>query len=516
MRKIYYNGTILTLEDSLYAKGVLVENGIIQEVYYEEVPKEKDDVTYIDLKGNVLMPSFIDSHSHIAQVAMTLQTVDLSSCSDFVSLKETLTKHCHSGKSCLIGFGYDHNHLLEKSHPTKQLLDEVSSDIPILITHKSGHMGVGNSAFLKIAGLADHSKNPQGGFIGRDEEGKLNGYLEEAAFMQATSMLPTTSLEEMSSYFEKAQDMYLSYGITTAQDGLTKEKDFQLLSLLAKEKKLKLDIVSYIDMKECGSLVLEHPEYATYQNHYRIGGYKLILDGSPQGKTAWLSSPYEGEDSYCGYPVYQDKEVHSFLKKALEEEKQILVHCNGDAASEQFIRTCESFGKRDFYRPVMIHAQTVRKDQLKRMSSLGMIPSFFVAHVYYWGDTHLQNLGDRSYHISPSKTALNLHLPFTFHQDTPVLPPDMFQTIWCSVKRQTKNGIILGEEERISVLDALRAVTINAAYQYFEENQKGSIRPFKNADFIIVDQDPLKVEIDQLLNIKILETIFHGETVFQR
>ena len=309
LRTLYYQGTIITLEEPLYALGVLVENGLVKEVYYDQVPLDLKDTEYVDLQGKTLMPSFIDSHSHITQVATVLDMVDLSNCQNFSDLVTTLSSQLTPDKTCLIAFGYDHNQLQEKKHPNREVLDKVSCDIPILITHKSGHMGVGNGKFLELAGITEEKENPTGGLIGRDDTGHLTGYLEEAAFMEATSYLPEVSFDTLCTAYQKAEDWYLAHGITTAQDGKTGEKDFQLLSMLAKNQSLRLDIVSYIDMKTSGHLLLEHPEYKDYQNHYRIGGYKLFLDGSPQGKTAWLSRPYEKEATYCSYPVYTDLEL---------------------------------------------------------------------------------------------------------------------------------------------------------------------------------------------------------------
>ena len=144
-----------------------------------------------------------------------------------------------------------------------------------------------------------------------------------------------------------------------------------------------------------------------------------------------------------------------------------------------------------------------------------MIPSFFVAHTFHWGDTHIKNFGlERAKTISPANSALKKGILFTFHQDAPVIEQDMFETVWCAVKRQTKDGVILGEDERISVLQALKAVTVNAAYQYFEEGTKGVIKEGAKENLIIVDKDPLKAEIDDIKNIKILKTIKDGNTVY--
>lgn len=165
----------------------------------------------------------------------------------------------------------------------------------------------------------------------------------------------------------------------------------------------------------------------------------------------------------------------------------------------------------------MIHAQLLRRDQLSALRSLGMIPSFFVAHTYYWGDVHIRNFGlARASAISPAASALREGLPFTFHQDTPVLPPDMLTAVGCAVTRTTRTGRVLGEEERLLPLDALRAVTVNAAYQYFEEDRKGSIREGKLADFVLLDENPLTVEPGRIRDIRVLRTIKEGVTVYER
>ena len=251
-----------------------------------------------------------------------------------------------------------------------------------------------------------------------------------------------------------------------------------------------------------------------------MGGYKIILDGSPQGRTAWLSQPYEGSDD-CAYGAYSDEEVYQFLRKAALEGEQVLAHCNGDAASEQLLsqyeRIVQEVPDAQIVRPVMIHAQTVRLDQLPRMKALEMIPSFFVEHVCQWGEVHRKNLGEeRANRISPVHSALECGLTVTFHQDTPVLPPDMLHTIWTAVNRLTAAGNLLGAAERVSALEALKAITINAAYQYGEENTKGTLETGKTADLVILSADPLSVSPLAIKDITVEATIKAGQVVYQR
>ena len=511
--QLYYNGDIITMEkEKEQVEAVLVEEGIIQKVGKEEELRalKKQDTEEIDLKGKTMLPAFIDAHSHIMAFARTLAYISLANCKTIEDILKQLKQKLEEQTSdtWLIGVEYDQNNLQEKRHPTRWELDNVCRDKPICITHISGHMGVVNSKGLEMMQITENSQPPKGGLYGR-ENGLLNGYLEEAAFFEKTKKIDKISREKLLSLLDQAQRIYRSYGIKTVQDGLSTKEDFELLKEMSQKKRWNIDIISYIKMEEA-SVLKENKSYIRkYQNHLKIGGYKIILDGSPQGKTAWLTKPYEGEKEYKGYPAKTKEEVEESIKKAIADNLQLLAHCNGDAAAEQFIQACEEIPveKIKSIRPVMIHAQTVRKDQLKRMKKLGMIPSFFVAHVYYWGDIHLKNLGkSRANSISPAKEAKKLGLIYSFHQDTPVIAPNMLETIWCAVNRKTKEGVYL-EAEEITVYEALKAITISAAYQYFEEKEKGSIQEGKKADFVILDKNPLKVPKETIRDIQIVEVI---------
>ena len=525
MDKLYVNGPILTMEREKPEQALLVCGGRIEAVGSRAQVEERcrPHTQTVDLEGRALLPAFIDPHSHLTAVAATLRYVSLEGARSFDDIVARLTRFRQernvSPDQWLIGFGYDHNQLREKRHPDRRVLDRAAEDGPVLISHASGHMGVVSTQGLVRLGLAADTPDPEGGRLGRGEDGSLDGYLEETAFISASANMPPPRQEESDCLLEEAQRLYLRHGITTVQDGLTKEEEWTLLSSAAQRAKLLVDTVCYPAMKECAHLVTEHPEYQSYRGRLRIGGYKIILDGSPQGRTAWLSQPYEGEqDGYRGYPALTDAEAEGYIRRAVEEGAQLLAHCNGDAAAEQLIGLMEKAvaGGMTPRRPVMIHAQTVRRDQLSRMAALQMIPSFFIAHIHYWGDIHVKNLGlERAGRISPARSAGEAGLRYTFHQDSPVVPPDIPLTLSCAVNRRTASGRLLGQEEQITPYEALRAVTINAAYQYFEEKEKGSLAQGKRADLVILDRDPLSVPAEELDRLKILETIKDGETVYR-
>ena len=520
--QLFYGGSILTMDptrptpEAVYIKdGRIAGMGTLAATRAQAAP----DAVEIDLQGGCLMPGFIDGHSHITQFANSLRFTPLSDVKSFDELAEALLRGRRERNlpegSWLVGFGYDHNQLEEHRHPTRELLDQIAPDIPVLVSHASGHMGAANSRALEQAGITQNTPDPDGGKIGRDENGDPNGYLEENAFMVMGAAVPPASEAELLDLLVRAQKVYASYGITTVQDGLTKEPEFRMLQNAAEQGRLFLDTVGYADLKSAPDLLREHPEYAGgYRNRFRMGGYKIFLDGSPQGRTAWMTKPYLGDDpDYRGYPIYSNEAVSAFVETARKEGRQLLAHCNGDAAAEQFITAHQEHSST---RNVMIHAQLLRRDLLPAMKAAGIMPSYFVAHTWHWGDTHLKNLGkERAAYISPLQSTIDLGIPFTLHQDTPVLPPDMIDTLWCAVNRVTRDGVPLAQTEAVSTYDALKGMTLNGAYQYFEEREKGSIQLGKQADFTVLSQNPLAIPKRELRSLKVLATYKDGNCVFQ-
>ncbi len=479
----------------------------------------------IDCGGGTLMPGFIDAHSHLTSYAATLGLVPLKDCTNYDEIVSCFVSHINKNPpkegQWLMGFGYDHNRLKEGRHPTSRTLDRISARIPILITHASGHMGVLNTRAMELAGIGPDTPDPEGGHFGR-ENGAPNGYAEENAFIQIAAAAGRPDEEQLTRQLDEAQRAYLAHGVTTIQEGLVRAAEWAQLRTAAEKGRLLVDVVGYCDMKEHTGLLRQAGGYAQgYKNHLRLGGYKIFLDGSPQGRTAWMAQPYEpAEEGYRGYPIYADDQVQAFVAQAVDEGRQLLAHANGDAAAEQLISAYETVMNqrpgRDTARPVMIHAQTVRPDQLPRMAALSMVASFFVAHIPAWGGVHIQNLGwDRASRISPCASAQRAGVTFTFHQDTPVLEPDMLHTVQAAVLRETDHGRLLGEQERINPLEALRAVTVNGAYQYGEEGEKGTLAPGKRADLVLLSGDPLACPPHEIGRLRVVRTIKDGKTLFE-
>ncbi|MEG0825573.1 MAG: amidohydrolase [Oscillospiraceae bacterium] len=524
MKKLYCNGTILTLESPLYHEAVLTEDGTILQVGTRaDLEIYAPDATIVDLQGATLMPAFLDAHGHFSSYANAQLQVPLEECADFSEIARRITafmaeNNLPSG-AWIVAKGYDHNTLAEHRHPDRQLLDTIAPCNPLVLQHQSGHCGVLNSAALAQLNITAETPDPAGGIIGR-ENGELTGYLEEDAYIGAIKRVPMESLDAMLGAYRKAQEKYLARGITTVQEGMMVAQMLPLYTALLASGLLVLDVVGFSEMPSMAALKKALPQsYKQYHHHFKIGGYKIFLDGSPQVKTAWMRTPYV--DGSFGYGTMTDEAVLNAVRTAAEEDIQILAHCNGDAAAAQYLNAvgqvaAENPHMKDL-KPVMIHAQLLGRDQLAQVATLGMIPSFFVAHILHWGDIHEKNFGfDRAQFISPARSALDAGVTFTFHQDAPVIEPNMLETVSCAVNRRTKSGVLLGETERISPLEALRAVTINAAYQYGEEGSKGSIKPGKNADFVILSGNPLTVPPEEIGEINLLETIKNGNSVYRR
>jgi len=533
---VYVNGDIVTVaENNPTASALAVRNGLILAVGSRKEVEAAAGETYTsrDLMGKTVVPGLIDAHGHISLTALSkgfanLQPPPAGPVKSIVQLQAIMKRwdQANPDMPWLMGWGYDDSLLQEGRHPTREDLDKVSTEKPIMLTHVSGHLMACNSKCLEVVGISAETENPPGGVIQRLEDGKTpNGVLEESAIYKVYGMLPAAPELTRLAMLENVQQYYASYGITTVQDGAANDRDILDLEKVAATKKLYLDVVAFRLLLKGQSLEENLAVSKTYQNHFRVGGIKLVLDGSPQGKTAWLTEPYfrapKGQEKdYRGYPILDDSEVNGFVKTAFTREVPVLAHANGDAAADQLItavsRANKELGNSD-RRTVMIHAQTVREDQIDRMQKQSIVPSYFVAHTFYWGDWHRDSVfgEERASRISPLQSSVRRGMPYTTHNDTPIVPPDMMRLLWAGVNRVTREGKVLGETQRVSPLEALKSMTINAAYQFFEEDRKGSIEVGKLADLVVLSANPLKVDAMVIKDIQIEETIKEGKTVYR-
>jgi predicted amidohydrolase YtcJ len=489
----------------------------------------------IELGEQALLPGFIDAHGHFSALARTADYVDLSpppvggaeSIADIVrALRLAIEQSSIPAGTLVTGFGYDDSLLEERRHPTRFDLDEASTSHPIVIRHVSGHLAVGNSLALADAGISAETPDPAGGIVRRLENGAPDGVMEETAMTLLPDAVANLTPERFAELRRQALQIYAAYGITTIQDSNLPLDYIEMLRQEAASEAYPVDMVAYAMANPLSDEALDSIELEqNYVNGFRLGGIKFTLDGSPQGRTAWLTEPYEegppgAADDYVAYPSYEPSEYLRRIPAIIERGLPALVHVNGDAAIDLMLEGLESIAQKGplpDHRSVAIHAQLARPDQLDRMRELGVLPSFYAVHPFFWGDWHRLSFGDeRASFISPLRAALDRGIPITIHNDSPVVPPDMMRLVAIAVNRETRSGYVLGPDQRVDVMEALHAVTLGAAYQYFEENEKGSLEAGKRADFVILAQDPRIVESKALADIDIVETVSRGVSVYRR
>lgn len=534
---IYFGGDIITMEgDSpVYAEAVALKDGKIVFVGNKNDAEklQGDGTTMNDLKGKTLVPGFVDGHIHFAAlgaqaVAGNLLPSPDGNCDNIDDLikimKEWYSKNgTDKTKGWIFGMGFDDAVLKEGRFPTREDLDKVSKDIPVCVMHITGHFCSVNSKGLELSKINAATKDPAGGIIRRMPNSKEpNGVLEEMAALKVLFPIVTPEPALVNFYFDKSQEMAVQFGYTTVQEGKAME-NHEALASYALTGKLKIDVVSYIDYS-LPKYLHSNWNKREYNHHYRIGGVKVTLDGSPQGRTAWRTIPYlispDGQNKeYKGYPaIADDKKVMAIFDTAFANNWQIIAHANGDAAIDQMIRSIKpaavKYGNTD-RRSVLIHGQYVRMDQLDSLKKLDVVASLFPMHTFYWGDWHKKIIGDElGNKISPIKSALKKGLHVTSHTDAPVALPNLMMIMWTTVNRVSRSGAVIGAEERLTPYEALQSITIWGAYQHFEDNNKGSLKVGKLGDLVILDQNPLKVDKMKIKDIVVLETIKEGKSVF--
>ncbi len=546
---VYLNGTIITVDDANpQAAVVAIKDGKI--IYVGDAlgvkPLMGESTRQVDLQGNTLVPGFVDAHGHVVNAGIQAASANLlpapdGSVNSFPQLVDTLKAWEASPRGAeflantgwLLGFGFDDAQLEEQVFPTGKVLEQVSEDRPLMIVHQSGHFGVFNRKALELAGIADCRKEVPGGVIRCEADGETpNGVLEENAFFGALAVFQAGIDDAYTlELFRQGMQSFARFGYTTAQEGRAFAPTVATAETKAAQGPLPIDVALYVDFTAKGRLN-DSAYYSGsgydgigYTNGLRIAGVKLTIDGSPQGKTAWLTQPYfvppEGQSAdYVGYPAMTAEQVDAEVLDAFAKNRQVLVHCNGDAAIDRYLdaieKAVQEYGLKD-RRNVLIHGQTLRKDQIGRLKELGVMPSLFPMHTFYWGDWHRESvLGpERAAYISPTRDVLDAGMRFSSHHDAPVANPDSMRVLSATVNRVTRSGQVLGPDQRVTPYEGLKAITLWPAWQHFEENEKGSIEVGKQADFVILSADPLTIDPLTIADIKVLETINDGQTVFR-
>ena len=537
--QIWTGGTVLTMNDAaMRAEAVAAKAGrIIAVGSTADVMKLKGPETkVIDLAGRTMIPGLVDAHGHVFMIGIQALSANLlpapdGTVNDIPALQEIMRAYLAANPErvaragLLMGFGYDDAQLAEQRHPTRDDLDAISTEIPIYILHQSGHLGVANSRALQVANITADTPDPAGGVI-RQREGSTepNGVMEEnASAMMAFAMLRNLDADAGRAIFRAGAELVASFGYTTAQEGRSTPAVAGLMQAVATEEGLDIDVVTYPDVLVDRDFISKNAS-RNYTDRFRVGGAKLTIDGSPQGFTALRDRPYYNPPSgyradYKGYASATPDQVFDAVDWAFDKGVQILVHANGEGASDMLIAAVDTatsrYGRAD-RRPVLIHGQFLREDQVDAYNRLDVFPSLFPMHTFYWGDWHRdRTVGPvAADNISPTGWVRKRGMMFSSHHDAPVAFPDAMRILDATVTRRSRSGDIIGPDQRVDVITALKALTIWPAYQHFEEDRKGSLEPGKLADLVILSQDPTAIDPEALDTIKVLETIKEGETIY--
>ncbi len=537
---IYSGGPILTIDDDQpRAEAVAVRDGrIIAVGSVEDVMPHKGESTQrFDLAGRAMLPGFVDSHGHVVFGGLQAMSANLlappdGDVTDIASLQRVLRNWIETNRDAVesagvvIGFGYDNAQLAEQRHPTRDELDAVSAELPIMIVHQSGHLGVANSKTLDIVGYDVNTKNPAGGVIQRDADGRPNGVLEEYAFFGTLlPVLQQLGPEAFDAFAVAGAKLWASYGYTTGQDGRSSEASVKTLDAMAADGKIPIDVVAYPDVLIARDFIGERVS-RDYVNGIRVGGCKLTIDGSPQGFTALRDRPYyrpvgNYPEGYKGYAAVTEEQVSEAVDWCYENGVQIITHANGEGASDMLIAALEAaqsrYGDPD-NRPALIHGQFLREEQVDAYKRLGVFMSLFPMHTFYWGDWHREHTAGpiNGENISPTGWLMDRGMMFGSHHDAPVAFPNSMRILDATVTRRTRSGDILGPHHRVDVLTALKALTIWPAWQHFEEESKGSIEIGKRADFVMLSEDPTAVDPETLDELRVMATIKDDVLIYER
>ena len=533
--KIFVGGDIITVDDkNPEAQAIAVHNGKIQAIGSEtEVLKyEGYNTEVIDLKGNTLMPGFIDIHTHPILSAKTAETIDVSGFNhkNQAEVMESLKKGIEEKGSgeWVIAFGWDPAILRNLEAPTLKELDQMAPENPLFIIAQTLHSGFANSLALEEAGINKYSPNPEGGYFDKDENGELTGLIVEVGAM--TKIGDATPKYPRSAYLyllTKQMETYSKAGYTTiVAPGLQPiiPKHIQSLQEVAEHPNSPVRVFTYPLFDR-----LEKTHFKPSQGNqkFKVLGPKFWIEGSPYAGGMAMNEPYLDNEftrnklgikfGKKGHLTYDEERLFFLIEKFHKEGWQIAAHIQGERAAKQFLDAVEEaqqiFPRKD-YRHRMEHNALVTSEQLKRAFRIGVTPSFYIDHIYYYGDALKEVIvgPKRAARFMPVNSAKKAGHRFTLHTDSPSSPIGVLRMMRVAVTRKTRSGkYVLGHDEKITVNDAIKAVTINAAWQIFEEDTRGSLEVGKLADFTVLSRNLKKIPPEEWKSVEIVGTYLAGE-----
>ncbi len=530
-KTIYYNGVIITLEEDYPdPEAIGINDDKILAVGDLKTVKEKMGNQYqlIDLEGKTLLPGFIDSHLHPVMYLFFLINPDLSKITSLEELKEVLKEAAKDKKpdELLLGLKLMEEKFDNPKLPTRWDLDEAVPDIPLFILRYDGHIGILNSKGLELAGIDENTKAPEGGEIRKNEKGEITGVLSEHAIGLGLSQYSLPSPEEFNIAAEKVFKNFAEKGLTSLHGIVHADKGGEFGSVGAIEIPIYRAIQDKILQNWYTLIFTEKPNklkilkkpplhYENPEAKFKVNCLKLFIDGTFGAATACMYEPFSDQPEKCGFCVVDLDRLYNQMKIAHDNGFQIGVHAIGDKGNRLLVDLYKKLlneSPRKDHRHRIEHASLLKDDVVEDIKELGLIVSCqppFMTSEATWLEKRIGK--ERIHYAYPYKTLVDNGIVIAAGSDCPVEEPDVINGIYALVNRY---GI--APEQGISVKEALKTYTINGAYAAFEENIKGSIKPGKFADLVILDKNPLEIPKEDLNTISILETIIRGKSVFRK
>ncbi|MBN1682177.1 amidohydrolase [Candidatus Bathyarchaeota archaeon] len=526
---ILINGKILTIDSKdTVAEAVGINKNIISFVgkTNDSTKLINDNTKVIDLKGKLVIPGLIDSHTHPIITATGLLSID---CRDPKIKGIKKLQNIISEKSIELGKGkwirgdnYNDSKLLEKRQITRWELDSAAPENPVYLNSDTGHQCVVNSLALNLAGITKETLDPSGGKIDRDKYGEATGLLYESAKSIVTKHLPQYTIDDIKPVLNKVLLQFTEWGITSTHDASGSALGIHCYQQLLKDGQcnVRIGIMLRLGSPEASLKVLESfgMESGFGDDWLRFISLKIMGDGSGAGGTACVYYPQKRGPCGCGLWATEPDDLNNYVLRAHKSRIRISVHAIGDKGIDAVLNAIENAQK--IYpitdmRHRIEHNSLCTPKQLERIKSLGVTPSSSIGYMYQLGDQYLENFSiERSRWLHPHKTMINMGIIAGGNSDAPVAYYSPFIQMYSAVTRKTNSGTIIGPEEAISIKDALKIYTWNGAYLSKEETLKGSIEVGKLADLIILDRDITDLPPEELLNVKVLTTIVNGKIVF--
>jgi hypothetical protein len=529
---IFLNGSVLTFDrgDRICEAAAVRGNRIVFAGNNSDALSLQDSQTkVIDLHGRTLIPGFVDAHCHavtygVAKQQLPCSPQHISSIEDLLRSVGMKVSTAPPG-GWILGRGYNHLSMKEKRHPTRQELDRVAPNHKVFLVRTCGHLAVANSRTLDEFGISSRTPDPEGGKIDRDSRGEPTGLLYEQAAMKIRLHTQPTQ-EEIERGLRDVNFDFLRLGITSLHDasGVNPE-EIKIFQKGTAEGWFNLRV--YFMVRSAGTLCplgdtfLQTGLVTGFGNErLRLGPYKLILDGAGSSGSAAMKEPYPGDPSNYGMLNISQAEFDQRIEAAHCAGYQIAVHAIGDRAIEMVL---ESYFKATARNPRVNHRHRIEhcgflnRALIGKVLALGVTPVLGLPLLYELGDNYLDVYEpERLEHLYPLRSLLEAGAAVSLSSDTPVIHPNPMHGVYFAVTRKTKSGRLIGPDQKVDLVQALRAYTLHGAYASFEERIKGSIEAGKMADLVVLSRDILKTPPEEILEMTVDVTMVDGQIVYER